>query len=196
MVYPPSAYIEARDGGLYITRTRVSHDSVVIRFQQGASPEKIVQPFPTLKLSLVYGAIAYYLENESIIGEYIAEGEREFDGFAVPLSQTNPELFARLEAARRQTGLKRVKVRFLADEDLDADIVHGLRSREPAIDILDVKTAGPRGRADPDLLHLAAQQGRILITDDRRTMTRHFRNRLAAGESSHPGLFVVPQCVN
>ena len=32
-------------------------------------------------------------------------------------------------------------VRFLADEDLDADIIEGLRSREAAIDILDVKVA-------------------------------------------------------
>lgn len=84
-------------------------------------------------------------------------------------------------------------VRFLADEDLDADIVVGLRSRQPAIDILDVKTAGLRGTKDRDLLDLSAQQGRILITHDQRTMTRHFRDRLAAGESSHPGLFVVPQ---
>jgi uncharacterized protein (DUF433 family) len=106
-VYPASPYIEARDGGLYIAGARVSLDSVVIRFQQGASPEKILQSFPTLKLSQVYGAIAYYLENEAAIGEYLAEGEHELDRSAAPLSQTDPELFARLEAARRQTGLKR-----------------------------------------------------------------------------------------
>ena len=77
----------------------MSLDSVLIRFQQGASPERIVQSFPTLKLSQVYGAIAYYPENEKAIGEYIAEGERELEQSAAPLSQTNPELFARLEAA-------------------------------------------------------------------------------------------------
>jgi hypothetical protein len=85
-----------------------------------------------------------------------------------------------------------VSVRFLADEDLDADIVEGLRSREPAIDILDVKSAGLRGTKDPALLDLAAQQDRILITHDRRTMTRHVRERLASGKSS-AGLFIVPQ---
>jgi hypothetical protein len=85
-----------------------------------------------------------------------------------------------------------VTVRFLADEDLDSDIVEGLRFREPAIDVLDVKRAGMRGTPDATLLDLAAQQGRILITHDRRTMTRHFRDRQAAGKSS-PGVFVVPQ---
>ena len=79
MAYPVSPYIEERDGGLYVEGTRVSLDSVVIRFQEGASPEKIVQSFPALKLSQVYGAIAYYLENEKTIGEYIAEGEREIE---------------------------------------------------------------------------------------------------------------------
>jgi len=42
-----------------------------------ASREKIVQSFATLKLSQLYGAIAYYLENEETIDEYLVEGERE-----------------------------------------------------------------------------------------------------------------------
>jgi hypothetical protein len=85
-----------------------------------------------------------------------------------------------------------VTVRFLADEDLDSDIIQGLRTREPAIDVLDVKTAGLRGTADPALLELAAQQDRVLITYDRNTMTRHFRDRLDAGKPS-PGVFIPPQ---
>ncbi len=108
MAYPASPYIEERNAGLYIAGTRVSLDSVVIRFQEGASAERIVQSFPTLKLSQVYGAIAYYLENEEMFNEYIAEGERELARSVPPLSETNPELFDRLEAARRQMGSKRV----------------------------------------------------------------------------------------
>lgn len=83
-------------------------------------------------------------------------------------------------------------VRFLADEDLNSDIINGLRLREPAIDILDVKSAGLRGTTDADLLDLAVQQDRIVITHDRRTMTRYFNERLAAGKSN-PGVFLVPQ---
>ncbi len=102
MACPASPYIEERNGGLYVAGARVSLDSVVIRFQEGASPEKIVQSFPTLKLARVYGAIAYYLENEEAIKEYLAKSERELERSVPPLSQTNPDLFARLEAARRQ----------------------------------------------------------------------------------------------
>jgi hypothetical protein len=50
VAYPVSPYIEERDGGLYVAGARVSIDSVVIRFQEGASPERIVQSFPALKL--------------------------------------------------------------------------------------------------------------------------------------------------
>jgi len=106
MMYPTSPYIEERNGGLYIAGTRVSLDSVLINFRCGASPEKIVQAFSTLKLSQVYGAIAYYLENEKTINDYLAEGERFFES-APRLSQTNPELFARLEAARQEFSSKR-----------------------------------------------------------------------------------------
>lgn len=83
-------------------------------------------------------------------------------------------------------------VRFLADEDIRANIVESVRSREPAIDIVDAKTAGLRGITDFALLELAADENRILISHDRNTMTRHFRERLAAGKPS-PGLFIVPQ---
>jgi predicted nuclease of predicted toxin-antitoxin system len=83
-------------------------------------------------------------------------------------------------------------VRFLADEDLDSDIIEGLRSREPSVDVLDVKNAGLRGTKDPVLLDLAAQQDRLVITHDRRTMTRYFQERVAAGQSN-PGVFIVPQ---
>ena len=78
-------------------------------------------------------------------------------------------------------------VRFLADEDLDSDIIEGPRSREPAMDILNAKKTSLRGTKDPDLLEFAAQQERILISHDRRTMIHHFRDRLAVGKT-------VPYC--
>jgi len=64
VAYPVSPYIEERNGDLCIAGTRVSLDSVAISFQEGDSPEQIVQSFSTLNLAQVYGAIAYYLENE------------------------------------------------------------------------------------------------------------------------------------
>jgi hypothetical protein len=84
-----------------------------------------------------------------------------------------------------------VTVRFLADENIRASIIQGLRSREPAIDILDVKTSDLRGTKDPALLEIAASQDRVLVTYDRKTMTRHIRDRRAAGKPI-PGVFIIP----
>ena len=70
--------------------------------------------------------------------------------------------------------------------------MEGLLSREPAIDVLDVKSAGLRGMADPALLELAANQDRILITHDRGTMVHYHRERLRERRPS-PGIFVIPQ---
>jgi hypothetical protein len=58
-------------------------------------------------LAQAYGAIAYYLENQELIDDFLAEVDREFHRRVRPLSETNPELFARLEAARQQLGSKR-----------------------------------------------------------------------------------------
>ena len=106
MAFPPSPYVDEREGALKMAGTRVSLGSVVAGFKEGESPEQIVESFPTLTLAQVYGAIAYYLENKQLIDEWMAETQRELERIP-PLSQTNPELFARLEAARRHMGSKR-----------------------------------------------------------------------------------------
>ena len=55
-------YVEKRNGGFYLAGSRVSLDSVVISFQQGASPESILRSFPAIgSLERVYGAVTFYL---------------------------------------------------------------------------------------------------------------------------------------
>ena len=81
---------------------------------------------------------------------------------------------------------------FLVDEDIAAGIIQSLRTRESTIDIFDVKAEGLRGMKDEELLELAAQQDRILISHDRQTMTRAFHERLRNGKQS-PGLLILSQ---
>src|SRR5437879_11565267 len=107
MALPASPYIDQEDGALRIAGTRVGLDCIIAASQEGESPEEIAQSFPTVSLAQVYGAIAYYLENKKLIDDFFAEVEREFQRRVRPLSETNPELFARLEAARQQLGSKR-----------------------------------------------------------------------------------------
>lgn len=100
------AYVEQRDGGYWITGTRVSLDSVVYAFQRGASPESIVRSYPLLTLEQVYGAIAYYLAHAQAIDNYLRQGETEFDALRQSsreeLRRTKPDLYERLQAARKQ----------------------------------------------------------------------------------------------
>jgi hypothetical protein len=83
-------------------------------------------------------------------------------------------------------------IRFMADADLKAAIVSGCRRREPGIDFLSANDADLSGVPDPEVLALAAAEGRILVSHDFQTMPRHFGNFLQARGSS-PGLILVPQ---
>jgi hypothetical protein len=71
-----------------------------------------------------------------------------------------------------------VKVRFQADADLNEDIVTGVLRREPKVDFQTATAAGLRLLSDLEVLNLAAREGRILVSHDRRTMPRHSRDSL------------------
>ncbi|MBL8228445.1 MAG: DUF5615 family PIN-like protein [Bryobacterales bacterium] len=83
-------------------------------------------------------------------------------------------------------------IRFQADADLRHSFVSAVRRREPSIDFASAADGNLEGVPDPEVLEITAQQGRILVTHDRRTMVDHFRTRLAEGKSS-PGVFLVTQ---
>jgi len=85
-------------------------------------------------------------------------------------------------------------VRFLADENLDFVIVHGLRLRQPQVDFLTAPHAGILGFPDPAVLAFAAKQDRIVITHERRTMPDHFATFLAEGNQS-PGIMLISRKV-
>lgn len=80
--------------------------------------------------------------------------------------------------------------RFLADENVDADLVMGLRRRVDDIDIVRVQDVGLRTLSDPEILAWAADHGRILISHDLRTIPRFVGERLAA-ELPVPGVILL-----
>jgi hypothetical protein len=84
-----------------------------------------------------------------------------------------------------------VKIRFQADADLNEDIVTGVRRREPLIDFQTADEAGLRSLPDERVLSLAAREGRLLVSHDRKTMPGHFA-RFILIEAS-PGLLIVSQ---
>jgi len=83
-----------------------------------------------------------------------------------------------------------LKIAFQADANLDPDIVRGLYRREPSIDFRGHAGVIADGTPDPDVLRLAADYRRVLVTADVHTMLAHFRAFIAHDES--PGLILVP----
>jgi hypothetical protein len=84
-----------------------------------------------------------------------------------------------------------MKVRFMGDYDFNGEILDGLLRREPSIDLVSSHEAGLEAVPDPEVLERAANEGRVLLTHDQRTMPYHFGGFISRRES--PGVFIVPQ---
>ena len=94
-------YVTKTETGAYrITGTRVSLDSIVYAYWRGASPEAIADSFPVLTLEEIYGAIAFYLHNQTEIDAYLERSEAEFEELRSE-SHANSALYRKLELARR-----------------------------------------------------------------------------------------------
>jgi uncharacterized protein (DUF433 family) len=63
------------DGIIYVGKTRVTLDTVVEAFNEGATVEEIAQQYPALGLADVYTAIAYYLNHKVEVDAYLLAGQ-------------------------------------------------------------------------------------------------------------------------
>lgn len=61
------------EGVVRVSGTRVPLETVVRAFHLGATPEEIVQDFPTVTLPQVYAVLAYYLAHRPEVDAYVAE---------------------------------------------------------------------------------------------------------------------------
>lgn len=101
-----------RDGnGRYrIGDTQVLLDLVVYAYQQGHTPETIIDQYPTLALEDVYLTLGYYLRHREELDVYLqheaalAEQNRQADLAQQPTPLTRDVLLARLAARRQQDG--------------------------------------------------------------------------------------------
>ena len=84
-------------------------------------------------------------------------------------------------------------IRFQADNDLNGLILAATLRREPAIDFQTAQAAGLDCLDDAAVLQRAAEQGRILVTHDKRSMPRHFAKFIVEGHNSPGVLVVIPQ---
>ena len=62
-----------KDGVVRVGGTRVTLDTVVAAFEQGATAEEIAQQYPSLHLADIYAVIGYYLNHRSEVEAYLAQ---------------------------------------------------------------------------------------------------------------------------
>ena len=86
-------------------------------------------------------------------------------------------------------------ITFLADENLNNDILRGLLRQAPDLDIVRVQDVGLSGADDPAVLEWAAQERRVLLTHDVSTITRYAYERVRQGLPM-PGVFEVGRSVS
>lgn len=67
------------DGVVRVGGTRVTLDTVVAAFEEGATAEEIVYQYPSLDLADVYAVIGYYLQRRSDIEAYLRRRQQQRD---------------------------------------------------------------------------------------------------------------------
>jgi uncharacterized protein (DUF433 family) len=88
----PVPISEDATGALRVAGTRVLLELVVNAFEDGATPETIVQQYATLSLPDVYAVIAYYLRHRQEIQAYLDRREQQAYGVKQRISTAQRDL--------------------------------------------------------------------------------------------------------
>jgi uncharacterized protein (DUF433 family) len=73
LVNEPIPLVTDADGVVRVSKTRVTLDTIVTAFLEGATAEEIVEQYPSLQLSDVYSVIGYYLRHKAEVDAYLVE---------------------------------------------------------------------------------------------------------------------------
>ena len=65
------------DGVLRVSKTRVTLDTIVAAFSEGATAEEIAQQYPSVPLSDVYYVIGYYLRRYTEVEVYLTQRRQQ-----------------------------------------------------------------------------------------------------------------------
>ncbi len=94
---------KSKSGVFRVGDSRVSLDTVIIAFGQGATPEQIVEDYDSLELGEVYAVISYYLQNREEVETYLARRKIERENLRRQIeSRSNPNGIREKLWSRRQ----------------------------------------------------------------------------------------------
>ncbi len=94
-----------KTGAVRVIGSRVTLDTIINFFEQGESPEEIVDGFPTLRLADVYAIVSYYLKNKNAVRAYLREREKRAKTLRkkAEMRSNTRDLKKRLLARRKMT---------------------------------------------------------------------------------------------
>jgi uncharacterized protein (DUF433 family) len=92
------------NGAIRVRGTRVSLDSVIYAFDEGDTPEEIMDSFSTLKLADIYAVIAFYLRHRDEVQAYLEESRQKAEEIRREMEERFPQngLRERLLARRAE----------------------------------------------------------------------------------------------
>ncbi len=65
------------DGVIRVGKTRVTLDTIVAAFSEGATAEEIAQQYPSVLLADIYTVIGYYLRRRTNIEAYLRQRQQQ-----------------------------------------------------------------------------------------------------------------------
>ena len=93
-------------GVIRVSNTRVTLDTIVTAFKDGATAEEIAQQYPTVLLADVYYVIGYFLRRREEVEEYLGKRKQEADELQKQMEARFNTVGIRERLLARQKGRK------------------------------------------------------------------------------------------
>lgn len=90
------------NGDVRVGNSRVLLDLIVGEFENDATPETIVENYPTLTLADTYAVIGYYLRHPDAVADYLKERERRAEAVRTRIEAAQADMTAIRERLLRR----------------------------------------------------------------------------------------------
>ncbi len=91
------------DGEVVVTGTRVLLFYVVLPYRDGQSAESIAVRYPTIPLATVHKVIAFYLENQAPVDQFVTEYQADLDRLRAAGTKLDMDVFRERLANRQKS---------------------------------------------------------------------------------------------
>ncbi len=110
IIHPDPVPLRVDESGtIRVGQSRITLDVLLDYSRQGASPEQLASPqyFPTLNLSDVHGALAYYHRHRAELDEYLRQRQEEADRLQKEIETANAPFLAQMKARLEITRIQK-----------------------------------------------------------------------------------------